>query len=126
MTRIQVLVVDDEGELVSALAERLELRGFSARGATSGAAALDCLSEQRFEVVLVDVKMPGLGGFELVREIKARWPAQPVVLLTGHTSAEAAETGAALGVSGYLLKPVDIEELSAALRAAAVRDQVEP
>jgi len=125
MTAMQVLVVDDEGELVSALAERLGLRGFDAQGATSGTAALAYLAERHFDVVLVDVKMPGLGGLELVRTIKARWPAQAVVLLTGHTSAEDAAAGAALGVSGYLLKPVDIEELSAALRAAAP-NQVEP
>jgi len=124
--RVRVLVVDDEAELVSALAERLELRGFTALGATSGEAALDCLSRQQFDVVLVDVKMPGLGGFQLVREIRERWPAQPVVLLTGHTSASAAETGASLGVADYLLKPVDIDELSGVLRTAAARDQVEP
>jgi DNA-binding response OmpR family regulator len=126
MTPVQVLVVDDEGELVSALAERLTLRGFCARGVTSGAAALACLGEQRFDVVLVDVKMPGLGGFDLVRAIKARWPAQPVVLLTGYTSVEDVAAGDALRVAAYLLKPVDIDELSGALRAAAAAHEVEP
>jgi DNA-binding response OmpR family regulator len=124
MTPVQVLVVDDEGELVSALAERLALRGFSARGATSGEAALACLGEQRFDVVLVDVKMPGLGGLDLARAIRASWPDQPVVLLTGHTSAEDVATGNALGVAAYLMKPVDIEELSSALRAAATSHEV--
>jgi DNA-binding response OmpR family regulator len=126
MTPVHVLVVDDEDELVSALAERLTLRGFSARGATSGTAALAWLAAEPFDVVVVDVKMPGLGGLDLVRSIKARRPALPVVLLTGHTSAQDAATGTALGVSAYLLKPVDIDELSGALRAAAARCQVEP
>jgi len=124
MTPVQVLVVDDEGELVSALAERLALRGFSARGVTSGEAALICLGEQSFDVVLVDVKMPGLGGLDLARAIRASWPDQPVVLLTGHTSAEDVATGNALGVAAYLMKPVDIEELSSALRAAATSHEV--
>lgn len=126
MMPLQVLVVDDEGELVSALSERLVLRGFCAQGATSGAAALASLGQQRFDVVLVDVKMPGLGGLALVRAIKAGWPAQPVVLLTGHTSAEDVAAGAALGVAAYLTKPVDIEELSGSLRAAAAANEVAP
>lgn len=119
MAALRVLIVDDEAELVSALEERLRLRGFSARGVFDGAAALASLEAASFDVVLVDVKMPGLGGLDLVRNIKERWPEQQVVLLTGHSSAQDAARGSTLGAYEYLVKPVQIEELVRVLRAAA-------
>ncbi len=70
MEALRVLIVDDEEELVSALVERLNLRGFPARGVTTGAEALAVLAGQDCDVVLLDVKMPGLGGLEVIRRIK--------------------------------------------------------
>lgn len=125
MESVRILIVDDEPELVSALQERLSLRGFSTHGVTDGAAALACLAEESFDVVLADVKMPGLGGLDLVRTIKAERPNIPVVLLTGHSSAQDAANGSNLGAFEYLMKPVKIDELVRVLRAAVARGKVE-
>jgi DNA-binding response OmpR family regulator len=118
MEALRILIVDDEPEWVSALAERLGLRGFAATGVTDGEAALARLRAGAFDVALVDVKMPGLGGLDLVRAIKAQWPELPVILLTGHSSAPDAERGLALGAWDCLLKPVQIDALVRAVRAA--------
>ncbi|MEJ2678862.1 MAG: response regulator [Gemmatimonadota bacterium] len=120
----RVLIVDDEAELVSALTERLGLRGFQAEGVTDGPAALARLAAQgeaaaeRPDVVVVDVKMPGMGGFELVRAIRSSYPDVRIVLITGHSSVREAEEGMGLGVFDYLVKPVPIDELVRVLREA--------
>jgi DNA-binding NtrC family response regulator len=122
MAAIRVLIVDDEQELVSALAERLDLRGFETHGVTDGATALERLRSEPFDVVLADVKMPGLGGLDLVRTINAERPALPVVLLTGASSALDAASGTTLGAFDYLVKPVKIDDLVRVLRAAARKE----
>ncbi len=122
MEPIRVLIVDDEEELVSALRERLELRGFVVRGETSGEAALAALEETPWDVLLADIRMPGIGGFELTRCAKEQHPSTAVVLLTGRSAAGDAEQGLALGARDCLVKPVAIEELTRVLRAAAERE----
>lgn len=122
MEPVRVLVVDDEAELVSALTERLELRGFSAEGATSGQAALEALRSGAWDVVLLDVRMPGIGGFELTRRIRQEHPDTAVVLLTGRTSADDEETSRSAGAFAYLIKPIPIGRLEDALNAAAGRE----
>ncbi len=118
---MRILVVDDEQELVQTLLERLELRGLSAEGVTRGPDALQKLRRGSFDVVLVDVKMPGMGGLELLREIRRTRPQLAVVLLTGHGSAQLAEEGLRLGASAYLMKPVKLEALLEILRDASGR-----
>jgi DNA-binding NtrC family response regulator len=118
MDPLRILIVDDEEELVSALVERLNLRGFQAQGVTSGAAALEYLEDGECDVVLLDVKMPGLGGLEVIRRIKEMRPSLQVVLLTGHGSVKSVEEGMALGAFDYLMKPVKIESLVRILEAA--------
>jgi len=127
MQALRVLIVDDEEELVSALAERLNLRGFQAKGVTNGSHALAYLKDTPCDVVLLDVKMPGLGGLEVIKRIKEDQPAVQVILLTGHSSSQDAERGMQLGAFDYLMKPVRIDELvrvlhAAGARAAATRD----
>jgi DNA-binding NtrC family response regulator len=119
MTTPRVLIVDDEGELVSALVERLALRGFEAEGVTTGDAALERAAGGAYDVILLDVKMPGLGGLELLQRIREHSPDQRVVLLTGHSSAKDAARGMALGAFDYLMKPVKIDELKRVLQQAA-------
>ncbi len=121
MEPVRVLIVDDEAELVSALTERLELRGFAAGGATSGTAALDALDAGAWDVVLLDVRMPGIAGFELTRQIRSKHPDTAVVLLTGRTDADDEDESRAAGAAAYLVKPIPIEELESALNAAAGR-----
>ncbi len=120
MDPLRVLIVDDEEELVSALVERLNLRGFEAQGVTAGTEALDFLGQNPCDVVLLDVKMPGLGGLEVIRRIKDMKPRLEVVLLTGHGSVKSVEDGMALGAFDYLMKPVKIDNLVRILTAAAV------
>ncbi len=118
MDPLRILIVDDEEELVSALRERLNLRGFQAQGVTTGAAALELIEEAAFDVVLLDIKMPGLGGLEVIRQIKDLRPRLQVVLLTGHGSVKSVEEGMALGAFDYLMKPVKIDNLVGILMAA--------
>jgi DNA-binding NtrC family response regulator len=111
MEHLRLLFVDDEEELVSAVVERLELRGIDAVGVTSGDEALDRLREERFDVVVIDVKMPGIGGIDVLRTVNRRHPDVKVILMTGHGSAEDSEIGRRLGAIAYLQKPVDLEDL---------------
>jgi DNA-binding NtrC family response regulator len=122
MEPLRVLFVDDEEELVSAVVERLELRGVEAVGSTSGEEALRLIEDRQFDVVVLDVKMPGLGGLDVIRRIKARLPDLEVVLLSGHGSAESVEEGMQLGAFDYLQKPIDIDVLLGLLRSAAGRE----
>ena len=118
MKPIRVLVVDDEEEFVQALVERLKLRGFDATGFTSGKNALEHMAKEAFDVALIDVRMPGFGGLDVVADMKRRWPNRKVILLTGHGSAEDAERGLRLGALHYLMKPVKIEQLVELLKQA--------
>jgi len=120
-----VLIVDDEAELVSALEERLALRGFQAAGVTTGADALARVADGAWDVVLLDVKMPGLGGLQVIRTIKTEHPDVQVILLTGHGSARDAAEGMRLGAFDYLMKPVKIGDLVRILHAAAGRGEPE-
>lgn len=121
MEGLHVLIVDDEDELVSAIEERLNLRGFDAKGVTTGTEALAYLETTPCDVVLLDVKMPGIGGLEVIRRIKAERPKLEVILLSGHGAAHDVENGMALGAFDYLMKPVDIDVLVRTLLAAANR-----
>jgi DNA-binding NtrC family response regulator len=119
MQHLRLMFVDDEDELVSALVERLELRGIDAVGVTSGDEALQHLRDEHFDVVIVDVKMPGIGGLEVLRTISRRHPDVKVILLTGHGSAEDTEIGRRLGAVAYLQKPVDLDDLLTTIEQAA-------
>jgi CheY-like chemotaxis protein len=114
---MRVLLVDDEKKFVRMLAKRLELRGIHAEFVHSGEEALDRIREgKRFEVAVLDVKMPGMGGIELRRELVALDPEMKFVFLTGHGSDADYEVGAH-EAAFYLAKPLRIEDLVAALEA---------
>ncbi len=111
MKNLKILLVDDEEEFVTTLAERLELRGLQARVALNGEAALQIIEADTPEIVILDVLMPGLGGLEVLRWIKAQQPQIPVILLTGRGSTKEGIKGMELGAFDYLMKPINIEEL---------------
>jgi DNA-binding response OmpR family regulator len=111
MKNLKVLLVDDEEEFVTTLAERLELRGLQAQAALNGEAALQMIEADTPEIVILDVMMPGIGGFEVLRRIKAQHPQLPVILLTGRGSEKEGVKGMQLGAFDYLMKPLNIEEL---------------
>lgn len=116
---MKVLIVDDEVELVETLVARLHRRKIDATGVASGPEALDRLDGETFDVILVDVKMPGMSGLELLEEIKTRIPGQRVIMLTGHGSAQHAEEGTRLGAFAYLMKPLKLTDLIEILETAA-------
>jgi DNA-binding NtrC family response regulator len=118
---VRVLFVDDEQELVSAVVERLALRGIEAVGATRGEEALEAVEAQSFDVVVLDVRMPGLGGFEVIRRLKRAHPHLSVILFSGHGSKDDADEGLRLGAYDYLQKPVDIEQLVQIIRKATAQ-----
>jgi DNA-binding NtrC family response regulator len=118
MNPLKVLVVDDEVEFVQTLVERLCLRNIDAVGLTSGNEAIDKIRAESFDVVFLDVKMPGIGGLEILKEIKKISPTLKVVLLTGHGSLQDSNEGMRLGAFDYLMKPVKFETLVDLLRAS--------
>lgn len=121
MVPLRVLFVDDEEELVSTVVERLDLRGIEASGATSGLEALAKVGEKAFDVVVLDVRMPGLGGLAVIKRLKQSHPDLEVILLSGHGAKEDVEVGLRLGAFDYLQKPVEIEDLIEILRRAAAK-----
>jgi DNA-binding NtrC family response regulator len=125
MAEYRVLLVDDEEEFVSALSERLMLRGIEVESALNGEEALASLVDKEFEVVILDVMMPGLGGLEVLRQIKSTHPNTEVILLTGHGSTREGIEGMRLGAFDYLIKPVDIEEMLAKMKEAASKVDTE-
>ncbi|MBI5489393.1 MAG: response regulator [Deltaproteobacteria bacterium] len=118
---MRVLIVDDEEELVRALVERLRLRGIAAEGVTSGREAIEAVGREAYDVAVVDVKMPGLGGLKVAEELRGRRPQLEVIFLTGHGSEEDAEEGRRLGAFDYVMKPVSIDALLRSVTAAAAR-----
>jgi DNA-binding response OmpR family regulator len=111
MNDLKVLLVDDESEFVSTLAERLYLRGFHATTAHDGEDAIRTVLEEKLDLIVLDIKMPGLSGIEVLKEIKKIEPQLPIILLTGHGSTKEGMEGMKYGAYDYLMKPVDINEL---------------
>ncbi len=112
MAPLRVLLIDDEEELVFTLVERLMLRGIEVDGVTSGAEAIGRVQGKEFDVVVLDMKMPGLGGLEVMRRIRREQPGVKFILMTGRGSPEEGEEGMQEGAFAYLLKPVNIEDLT--------------
>jgi len=125
MAKFKVLLVDDEEELVTALAERLQMRGMETSVVYSGEQALHVIPDKVPDVILLDLKMPGMDGLEVLRRVKKTHPPIQVVILTGHGSDKDAESATRLGAFGYLRKPVDINELVQTLDRAYQQKLVE-
>lgn len=119
MEEPKVLLVDDEEDFATTLAERLELRGFQVSTANDGEEALRLVHEDPPEVMVLDVKMPGLGGMEVLKQMRSDHPKIPVILLTGLGSTRDGIEGMQLGAFDYLMKPIQIEALIEKMREAA-------
>jgi DNA-binding NtrC family response regulator len=112
LENFRALVVDDETDFLDTIVKRLGKRGVEAQGVSSGEEALAAIKEKRFDVVILDIKMPGgMDGIDTLREIKKIQPLAEVLLLTGHGSLETSIEGMTLGAFDYLLKPVKLEDL---------------
>ena len=118
---VKILLVDDEQGFVETMEKRLTKRGIEVKTALSGLAALDALAAGGVEVVVLDVKMPGMDGIETLRRIKTEYPLAEVIMLTGHGTVETAIEGMKLGAYDYLLKPCELEELIDKVKHAAGR-----
>jgi len=115
---IKVLLVDDENEFVEALAQRLEVRDFAVATAASGDEALARLGQEDFDVVILDVLMPGKDGIQTLWEIKQLKPLAEVIMLTGHGTVETAIEGMKRGAFDYLMKPTETDELVEKIKKA--------
>ncbi len=111
LNSIKLLLVDDEVEFMQTLMRRMKKRKVDVTGVNSGEEALAYLSRNPIDVVVLDVKMPGMDGIETLREIKKRMPLTEVIMLTGHANLEVAVEGMEIGAFDYLMKPINIDDL---------------
>jgi len=125
MQELKVLLVDDEEEFVSTLAERLRLRDIVTLVANDGEQALQILETERPPVVVLDVMMPGLGGLDVLQQIRSGHPEIKTILLTGRGSTKDGIKGMRLGAYDYMMKPAKIEELIKKMKEAFRASQKE-
>ncbi|MBU0946918.1 MAG: response regulator [Proteobacteria bacterium] len=118
MALFNVLIVDDEQEFRSMTMKRLSKRDIHCDGAENGEEAIKRIKKGDIDVVLLDVKMPGMDGIETLQEIKRLRPLTEVVMLTGHASVESGIDGMKLGAFDYLMKPMELEPLLEKLKDA--------
>ena len=114
----KIMLVDDEREFVETLSERLLLKDFDTAVVYGGQEALSLVDRDEPEVMVLDLKMPGIDGVEVLRRIKKEHPDVEVIILTGQSSKEDEETCLGLGAFAYLKKPVDVELLARTMQAA--------
>ena len=125
MDNFKVMVVDDEQDFLETIIKRLKARKIEVTGAESGQKALELLDSQDVDVMILDVKMPGLDGIETLREVKKRKPLLEVIMLTGHASVESGIQGMQLGAFDYVMKPVALDELLEKMRQAYERKLIQ-
>ncbi len=122
MSKPFVMLVDDEAPFVETMTKRLEKRDLVILQAFDGQEALEKLKKNRnLDVIILDVKMPGMDGLETLREIKKEHPIMEVIMLTGHATVESAIEGMKLGAFDYLMKPCDIDQLILKVEEATKR-----
>ncbi|MDP8206625.1 MAG: response regulator [Candidatus Electryonea clarkiae] len=125
MSKLKVLLIDDEVELVSTLVERLAIRGIDAEFVTTGHDALERMSEAVFNVVVLDLKMPGLGGLEVMQVIEEKHPGVKVIIITGHGAGSENTEKIPEGVASLLLKPFSIDNLVSSIHKAVEKNNGE-
>ena len=125
MEKFKVLIVDDEPDFMEIIVKRLKVRDIDVSGVGSGYLALEALDSLNPDVIILDVKMPGMDGIETLREIKKKKPLTEVIMLTGHASVETGIQGMQLGAFDYLMKPIALDELLEKVRQAYARKLVQ-
>jgi len=125
MEKFKVLIVDDELDYLETIVKRLQARDVEVSGVESGYLALEALDRSSPDVIILDVRMPGMDGIETLREIKKKKPLTEVIMLTGHASVESGIQGMQLGAFDYLMKPIALDELLEKVRQAYARKLVQ-
>ena len=124
MTGPLIMLVDDEVPFVETMGKRLAARNIETIAAFSGEEGLEKLqSHQNINVIVLDIKMPGMNGIDTLKEIKKISPLVEVIMLTGHATVESAIDAMKLGAYDFLMKPFDIEELVHKIQSAAKKKQ---
>lgn len=118
MKDMKVLLVDDEEEFVKALAERLKMRDLRSDTVLDGEEALSYVEDQEPDVMVLDLKMPGIDGMEVLRQVRKAYPKIQVIILTGHGTERDEEEAKRLGAFDYLEKPVNLDVLVKKMKAA--------
>lgn len=111
MKKTTVMIVDDEADFASTLAERLCLRGYDTHVVTAPADALPMLAEIKPDILLLDLRMPGISGHEILLDVRQLFPEIKVILMTGDLDREQTVDGVTLESFQYVIKPVEIKEL---------------
>jgi len=125
MEAFNVMLVDDEVEFLETLVKRMKKRNVNVTGVKSGEEALKLMDQNPVDVVVLDVRMPGIDGIETLREIKKKYPLVEVIMLTGHASMEVAIEGMEIGAFDYLMKPMDIDDLLYKLQDAYKKKSIQ-
>ena len=116
--KIKILIADDEVEFLNSIAQRLEMRGFDVTKAINGEEAVKASRSEKFDLALLDLKMPGMDGKQVLEILKKEHKYLEVIILTGHGSLESAVECTKLGAFSYLPKPYELEELLEILKSA--------
>lgn len=109
--KAKVLLVDDEVEFMQILAERLEVRGLKVTGVARGQEAISLMDQQQFDVIVLDLAMPGMDGLETLQRIKAKDPDTEIIMLSGQGTIKSSIEAIKLGAEDFMEKPVDLPEL---------------
>lgn len=118
MKSIKLLLVDDEKSFLKVLAERLNMRDLKSTSAYSGKEAIALMSKNKYDVVVLDLKMPGMSGQEVAGYVKAKFPDTQIIILTGHGSDKEEMFLKEIGVYEYTQKPVNFDSLVEIIRRA--------
>src|SRR3989339_1600112 len=115
---IKLLIVDDETQFLDAISKRLIKRGFDVQTATNGLDAIALARKEKFDIALLDLKMPGMDGSQVLKKLKEEHHFLETIILTGHGSLESAVELSKLGAFNYLPKPYELDKLVEALKDA--------
>jgi DNA-binding NtrC family response regulator len=115
---MKILLVDDEKDFLKSTSKALDRRGFEVKTAENANDALNLLEGESFDVAVLDVRMPGMPGDQLFREIKRKRPGLPMIILTGHGTIQQAFNTSREGIFDYLIKPCDVDKLAEVVRQA--------
>lgn len=118
MKKMKILLVDDEKEFVETLSERMEMRDLESDIALNGEEALQMVEDEAPDVMVLDLKMPGIDGMEVLRKVRKAYPNVQVIMLTGHGSEKDEEEARRLGAFEYLQKPTGVDKIVQTIKRA--------